>query len=145
MGCTGELLAVCEGSYIVGHVGDSRTYLFRKGELTQLTKDHSLVQQQVDNGTMTASEARNHSSRHIILRAVGVSEALASDVLKGVAISSDLLLLCSDGLTDMVRDEIIQEILGLQVELSEKVDRLIRRANSAGGHDNITAVLCEVL
>jgi protein phosphatase len=145
MGCTGELLAVCEELYIVGHVGDSRTYLFRKGELTQLTKDHTLVQQQVDNGAMTASEARNHSSRHIILTAVGVSEELALDVLRGVAISGDLLLLCSDGLTDMLHDEIIQEIVGLRVELSEKVDCLIQRANSAGGYDNITVVLCEVL
>lgn len=144
MGCTGELVAFYNESYILGHVGDSRSYLLRREELMQLTKDHTVVQQQVDDGVITASEGRNHPSRHIILRAVGVSEKLALDIVKGKVISGDLLLLCSDGLTDMLDDGIIQTILDLDIELSEKIDHLVERAKLSGGSDNITVVLCEV-
>jgi serine/threonine protein phosphatase PrpC len=144
MGCTGELVAFYDESYILGHVGDSRAYLLRREELKQLTKDHSVVQQQVDAGMMTASEGRNHPSRHMILRAVGVSEELAPDIVRGKVISGDLLLLCSDGLTDMLEDRMIQTILDLDIELSEKADHLVERAKLSGGLDNITAVLCEV-
>lgn len=145
MGCTGELVAFYDQSYILGHVGDSRTYLLRKEELTQLTKDHTVVQQQVDDGMITASESRNHPSRHIILRAVGVSEDLALDIVRGKAIPGDLLLLCSDGLTDMLDDGIIRTILALDIELSEKADHLVEKAKLSGGSDNITVVLCKVV
>ncbi|MBP1712160.1 MAG: protein serine/threonine phosphatase [Deltaproteobacteria bacterium] len=83
MGCTAELLAFSGEDYLVGHVGDSRTYLFRDGDLKQLTRDHSLVQDQLDRGLITVEEAKNHALRNVILRAVGVEEALAVDFIRG--------------------------------------------------------------
>jgi len=144
MGCTADLVALCPPGYVLGHVGDSRTYLLRKGELRQLTRDHSLVQEQIEEGLITPEEARKHSLRNVILRAVGVDETLAVDLLRGRGQSGDLLLLCSDGLTGMVEDGDIENLLLRPMSLEQKVDRLIQAANSAGGADNITVVLCEI-
>lgn len=145
MGCTAELIAFSGNSYVVGHVGDSRTYLFREGELRQITKDHSLVQDQVDQGLITHDEARKHSLRNVVLRALGAQPSLALDLVRGVNHPGDIFLLCSDGLTDMVEDYAIREVLVAPGALADKVDRLIESAKSAGGNDNITVVLCQVL
>jgi len=145
MGCTAELLVLFHKSCIVGHVGDSRTYLFRDKELKQISKDHSIVQDQIDQGIISAAEARKHRLRNIILRAVGVEENLAVDVLRGRSLPGDIFLLCSDGLTDMVDDISIQQTLSSNLNLQSKVVKLIELANSAGGHDNVTVVLCEIL
>lgn len=145
MGCTAELITFNEDHFSLGHVGDSRTYLVRGGRLRQLTRDHSLIQEQIDQGLLTPEEARRHSLRHVILRAVGIDETLAVDLVEGRAIRGDLFLLCSDGLTDMVEDLSIQQILLSSLRLDQKVDRLIELANAAGGKDNITVVLCEVM
>jgi PPM family protein phosphatase len=144
MGCTAELLILSNNKFALGHIGDSRTYLYRKGQLKQLTKDHSLVQEQVDQGLITPQEARNHRLRHVILRAVGTAEALAVDFLRGNVFAGDLFVLCSDGLTDMVEDPVITRILAQPVDLEGKAERLIEAAKAAGGHDNITVVLSEV-
>ena len=144
MGCTAELLLLFHKSCIVGHVGDSRTYLLRGGQLKQLSKDHSIVQEQLDQGLITAAAARKHRLRNIILRAVGVEENLAVDVLRGTTLPEDIFLLCSDGLTDMVDDISIQETLSSKLSLQSKVEKLIELANSAGGYDNVTVVLCEI-
>ncbi|MCD6272566.1 MAG: Stp1/IreP family PP2C-type Ser/Thr phosphatase [Deltaproteobacteria bacterium] len=141
MGCTAELLAFSEKGFVIGHVGDSRTYLYRNKELEQLTKDHSLVQEQIDQGLIKPEQAMTHPMRNIILRAVGVKEGVAPDILKGENKSGDLFLLCSDGLTDMVADAAILEVLSLPGTLSHKTDKLIESAKSAGGNDNITVVL----
>jgi PPM family protein phosphatase len=145
MGCTAELLIILNNQFTLGHVGDSRTYLYRKGQLKQLTRDHSLVQDQVDQGLITPLEARTHRLRHVILRAVGTTETLAVDVVRGNALFGDLFLLSSDGLTDMVEDQTILEVLALPIDISEKVERLIDLAKAAGGHDNITVILSEVV
>jgi len=145
MGCTAELIAFFNQSYVVGHVGDSRTYLFREGQLKQLTRDHSLIQDQIDQGLISRSEARRHSLRNIILRSVGVNERLAVDLIRAKSLPVDLFLLCSDGLTDMVDDASIQEVLVAPLGLEQKVEKLIELAKSAGSYDNITAVLCQVL
>jgi len=145
MGCTAELLAFFEQNFILGHVGDSRTYVYRLGQLRQLTRDHSLVQDQIDQGLITLAEARKHPLRHIISRAVGVEEKLAVDFIKGKSLPGDIFLLCSDGLSDTVEDSTIQKTLSLPLHLEKKGDKLIELARSSGGHDNITAVLCEVL
>jgi protein phosphatase len=145
MGCTAELLKFHDGMYILGHVGDSRVYLFRKGQLKQISKDHSLVQEQLEQGLITALEAKTHSLRHIILRAVGINDELAVDFMKGRTVSGDIFLLCSDGLSDMIDDPAIQKMLSLSGGLDEKRDALVEAAKSAGGHDNITVVLCEVV
>lgn len=144
MGCTAELIVFHENGYVLGHVGDSRSYLFRQGVLSQVTRDHSLIQEHVDNGVISPSEARNHAFKNVILRAVGVEETLAMDLLRGDHRPGDLLLLCSDGLSDMVDDEGIRDILASPSTLSEKADRLIEMAKIAGGRDNITVVVCEV-
>lgn len=144
MGCTAELLAFRDQTYMLGHVGDSRTYLLRGGRLRQITKDHSLVQEQLDLGLITQAEARTHSMRNVIVRAVGVGETLAVDIIRGRLQRGDLFLLCSDGLTDMVEDDGIYRLLTLPLGLEERVTKLVEAGNAAGGHDNITVALCEV-
>jgi serine/threonine protein phosphatase PrpC len=145
MGCTAELIAFSNGNFVLGHVGDSRTYLFRQNQLRQLTRDHSLIQNQIDQGFITPEQARNHSLKNVILRAVGIEEALAVDLIRGKSHPGDLFLLCTDGLTDMVEDALIQRILSLRLSLAQKVGRLIEEAKFRGGFDNITVLLCEVI
>ena len=145
MGCTAELMAFYDDRYVMGHVGDSRTYLFRDGILRRATRDHSLVQSQLDQGLITEEEARAHSMRHVILNALGIKDTLALDLTRGACRAGDVFLLCSDGLTDMVEDDVIRDILASGANPSSMVDALIERAKSAGGLDNITVVLCLVL
>lgn len=144
MGCTAELIAFQNHEYILGHVGDSRTYLFREGKLRRITKDHSLVQEQLDEGIITPDEAKQHALRHVIVRAVGIGESLAVDFIRGKCLPGDVFLLCSDGLTDMVDDAVVERTLSTCPQLDRCVDSLIESAKTAGGHDNITLVLCEV-
>jgi protein phosphatase len=145
MGCTGEMVVFAGDRYVVGHVGDSRVYLFRGGRLRQVTKDHSFVQEQVDRGLLTSVQARVHPWRHMLLRAIGIHDSLEVDLLSGKAHPEDLFLLCSDGLTDMVGDPLIEERLGSGLSLGEKAERLVRDACDAGGYDNVTVVLGRVL
>ena len=145
MGCTAELLVFAEDSYVLGHVGDSRTYRFRQGHLKQLTRDHSLVEDQVEQGLISEAEARKHRLRNILLRAVGVGEDLSLDVITGRYYAEDLFLLCSDGLTDMVDDEQIVGILLSPSTIAKKTDNLIEVAKESGGKDNITVALVEIV
>lgn len=145
MGCTAEVMAFSSREFIVGHMGDSRTYHYRNGRLVQLTKDHSLVQEQIDQGALTPEQARSHHMRNVILRAVGVRPAPALDTICGTTQRDDLFLLCSDGLTDMVDDQQILDILRGDDALAAKADQLIERANQAGGKDNITVVVAQIL
>lgn len=145
MGCTAELLAFSGTNFVIGHIGDSRTYRLAEDGLRQLTKDHSLVQEQVDMGLITPVEARSHSMRNVISRAVGVEEDLALDIIRGKAIRGDLFLLCSDGLTDMVSDHIIQEVVLSNSSVEDKIAQLIDLAKAAGGLDNITVALVEMV
>ena len=145
MGCTGEMVVFTGEGYVVGHVGDSRIYLFRGGRLRQVTKDHSFVQEQVDQGLLTPGQARVHPYRHMILRAIGIQDPLAVDLISEKAYPDDLFLLCSDGLSEMVGDPLIEERLASDSSLEEKADGLVRNACDAGGHDNVTVVLGLVL
>lgn len=145
MGCTAELLVFFNSGFVVGHVGDSRTYRLKKNRLKQLTKDHSLVQDQLDKGLISQEEARQHAMRNVILRAVGVNDSITIDVIKGKKSKGDLFLLCSDGLTDMVDDSDILGILRDSRPLKNKSDELICLAKAAGGKDNVTVVLAHVL
>ena len=141
MGCTAELMAFSTESFIIGHMGDSRTYLYREGQLRQLTKDHSFVQEQIDQGVISPEEARQHKMRNVILRAVGVRPSVELDTVCGSVLPNDMFLLCSDGLTDMVEDTDISKILNQNGDLSNKAVRLVELAKQAGGKDNITVVL----
>jgi len=143
MGCTGDLLVFSENTYIIGHIGDSRVYLLRDGRLQQLTKDHSLVQLQVDSGALSPEEAKHHPQKNIILRAIGADSSDCCDILSGPVLNHDVFLLCSDGLTDMVDDSVIQDVLASTGSIQYKTKSLIEAAIAAGGRDNVTVVLCE--
>src|SRR5262249_21770346 len=141
MGTTVSLLLVAEGRYLIGQVGDSRVYLFRNGALTQLTKDHSYVQEQVDAGVLTPEQARVHPYSNVITRCVGASESVEPDVFAGEAQPGDMFLVASDGLTGMVEDDRIGEILRAGMPPQRSVEMLVRDANDRGGVDNITAIV----
>lgn len=144
MGCTAELIAFYNNHFVLGHVGDSSTYLLRRGHLRKITRDHSLVQDQIDKGLLSKADAKNRLHRNVILRAVGVHEKLELDLIRGKGVCGDLFLLCSDGLTGMVDDPVIESVLSSRDTLFEKAEQLINLANSAGGNDNITVALCEL-
>ena len=145
----GTTLTACvlvpNGALHLGHIGDSRAYRLRNEFLEQLTTDHTWVQREVDAGRITAGAARTHALSHVITRALGVDENDHPDLLDDIAVPGDLLLLCSDGLTGMLDDGELAEILGSNAPLPDMVDALIRAANARGGVDNITVVLVRVL
>jgi protein phosphatase len=144
MGCTAELLAFSDEGFILGHMGDSRTYRLREGKLEQLTQDHTLVQQQLEDGLISEDQIRHHPLRNIIYRAVGIKPEFSLDLTIGKTAARDLFLLCSDGLTDMIMDDQIQHILCLDNDIQGKVEELIASAKAAGGNDNITVVLAAI-
>ena len=144
MGCTAELMAFSGDRFFLGHMGDSRTYRFKNGQLSQLSLDHSLVQEQVNKGLITPEEARRHPMKNVILRAVGIDENPSLDIVRGILSAGDLFLLCSDGLTDMVEDTGIQAVLASTALLAQKAENLVALAKAAGGNDNITVVLIEI-
>ena len=145
MGSTVSALLLSEHKYLVGHVGDSRIYLVRDGTMSQLTRDHSLVQEQVDAGLLTAEQARRHPQSNVITRCIGMADDIAPDVFDGEARPGDSFLLASDGLTGMVDDRRIQQLLMSRAKPERIVDALIAEANTNGGNDNITAVVVRVL
>ena len=144
MGTTATVMSLLPRRYLIGQVGDSRAYLLRGGVLTQLTKDHSYVQEQVDAGRLTPEDARTHPYANVITRCVGSSEDVVPDLYIGTLEVHDLVLLASDGLTGMIDDEELREILMSELDLEPKVDSLITAANRRGGLDNITTVLVRI-
>ena len=145
MGCTADLIAFCGEQFVIGHVGDSRIYLYRNTDLLQLTKDHTLVQQQIDKGFITTAEAKLHSRRNVLLSALGIDFTLSFDIMRGKSYDNDIFLLCSDGLTSMLEDEALKSVLASRKTLAEKVENLIGLANAAGGKDNITVLVFQVV
>jgi PPM family protein phosphatase len=135
---------VTGGTVLVGHVGDSRAYLLHDGELRQVTVDHSLVEELVREGRLTADEAAVHPQRSIITRALGVDASVEVDVYPVELAPGDRLLLCSDGLTGMVQAETIAATLRREEDPARAAAALIDAANVAGGEDNITAVVVAV-
>ncbi len=128
-----------------GHVGDSRLYWYTKDHLRQLTLDHSYVQLLISQGLLSPEEAAFHPRRNIILRALGLSARPEPEVAPEPILpqSGDLLLLCSDGLTNMVSEADIQRLMTLPLPLQQRADQLIEAANAAGGEDNVTVILVE--
>ncbi|WP_335583025.1 Stp1/IreP family PP2C-type Ser/Thr phosphatase [Comamonas serinivorans] len=145
MGTTLVCLSLAEeGRVIVAHAGDSRAYRLRDGALTQLTRDHSLLQEQVDAGLLTPEQVHVFGYRNFITRALGVEDTVVLDIHDFDVNPGDLYLLCSDGLTDMVDDADIQAVLASSGDLPGKARTLVEWANRNGGRDNVTVLLTEV-
>ncbi len=145
MACTAEVLTFSNNEYIIGHVGDSRTYLVRDGMISLVTKDHSFVQEQLDRGLLTEEEAENHRLRNAIHRAVGFEEQIQVDIIRGRVKDGDIFLMCSDGLSDMVSDEDLLALASAKGDVGRRADALVTAAKMGGGRDNITVVLCQVV
>lgn len=140
----GTTMVTCYCSENIAHIchaGDSRAYLLRDNKLVQLTEDHSAVALMVRQGYITREEAEDHPLKNRITKAVGTMSEIEPDYRACDLQKNDLLLLCTDGLTNMVKEQDIQGILEQESSLEERVMMLIQTANSNGGHDNITAVL----
>ena len=143
MGTTAVCALVRGGKVFLCHAGDSRAYLYRDGRLAQLTHDHSYVQELVDCGTITVEEAEHHPQKNIITKALGVDYRLDSEFTTAPLQKGDILLLCSDGLTNAVPREQLEQLLRTG-RFYDLPDLLIRTANENGGPDNITALLLRV-
>src|SRR5436190_3895550 len=134
--------AMLDGQYVaVGHVGDSRLYLYRNGELERLTRDHSLVEEFVRQGKLTPEQAEKHPQRSVITRALGPEDDVEVDTFRTPAKPGDVYLLCSDGLSGMVSDDVLKSAIAASGSLVEAAGLLVDAANDNGGRDNITAVL----
>lgn len=142
MGTTVVVVLFYDNRLTVAHVGDSRCYRLRDGELEQITRDHSLMQELVDRGFYTPDQARKSHNKNLVTRAVGTEPSVHIDVEEDVVQLDDIYLLCSDGVTDMIEDSLIKEtILKCGADLSRAAAELIREANDHGGKDNISAIL----
>jgi protein phosphatase len=128
---------------VLAHVGDSRAYLLRDGRFVQLTRDHSLLQEQLDAGLLTPEQAKVATHKNLVTRALGVEPNVQVDVQQHMVREGDLFLLCSDGLTDMVDDIEIHAVLSGNNPLHDRAQALLRQANVAGGRDNISALLVQ--
>jgi serine/threonine protein phosphatase PrpC len=141
MGTTLTAVYLDGSELAIAHVGDSRAYLLRDSELNRLTHDHSLVEELMRRGKLTPEQAAEHPQRSIITRALGIEPDVEVDTWTYPARAGDVVLLCSDGLTSMIDEALIAEVLGSETDLDRAGERLIREANQAGGRDNITVVL----
>ena len=146
MGTTLTTLVVCDdGTFRLGHIGDSRAYVLRHGELLQVTRDHTWVQREVDAGRLNPRAAVRHRLAHVLTRALGADSADEPDLFAGTLLPGDLVLLATDGLTGLVPDKLLRRILVRPLPLADLVAELIFTANRRGGRDTITAVLVRVL
>lgn len=146
MGTTVVVLLFYDNRITVAHVGDSRLYRLRDTLLEQLTRDHTLLQELVDRGFYTRKEARESLNRNLVTRAVGVNPTVEIDLLEDIALQHDLYLLCSDGLTDMISDDLIEDIqLNYKHDLEKMNQELIKQAKDHGGKDNVSVMLAQVL
>ncbi|HYH27872.1 MAG TPA: Stp1/IreP family PP2C-type Ser/Thr phosphatase [Actinomycetota bacterium] len=145
MGTTITALAAGTGRFYLAHVGDSRAYLLRDGELRPLTEDHTLVRKMVKEGRLTVEEAEVHPQRSVLTRALGIEDEIEVDQATVEIAQGDRILICSDGLTGMVDEETIREILEGGSDPDRASARLVEAANEAGGQDNITVVVVDVV
>lgn len=143
MGTTLVVAVFQDAKVLLGHIGDSRCYRMRGGEMVQLTKDHSLLQEQIDAGLLTVEQAATSSHKNLVTRALGVEDAVMFELNEHAVESGDLYLMCSDGLSDMANDAEIETVLGSQTSMAQKADRLIALANELGGRDNISVLLVQ--
>jgi serine/threonine protein phosphatase PrpC len=143
MGTTSTVAALMDKTLFVGQVGDSRAYVLRSGELKQVTKDQSLVNQLIEAGQLTEDEAEAFEHSNIILQALGTTEQVSVDLTFLELRRGDRLLLCSDGLSGLVHGDVIREVMTEYRDLNACCERLIELAKAGGGHDNVTVLLCD--
>lgn len=144
MGCTIDAIFFKSGRFYIGHVGDSRVYRIRQGQISQLTEDHSLLNDYRRMREMSGDEVENFPHKNVVVRALGLSEQVFVDVLFDEYVQGDLYLLCSDGLSGMLTDPQILGIVGRFESLDTASTQLINAANEAGGNDNISVILARV-
>ncbi|MBP6404176.1 MAG: Stp1/IreP family PP2C-type Ser/Thr phosphatase [Proteobacteria bacterium] len=143
MGTTLVLGVFQDTRLMLGHIGDSRCYRLRDGEFVQITKDHSLLQEQMDAGLITPEQAATSTNKNLVTRALGVEDAVLLEVNEHRVEPGDVYLMCSDGLSDMVDNDNIAQLLATDVPLEQKVVQLIDAANANGGRDNISVLLAQ--
>jgi protein phosphatase len=145
MGTTLVVGVFREDVLVLGHIGDSRCYRLRAGKLEQISRDHSLLQEQIDAGLVTLEQAQHSNIKNLVTRALGVEEIVLLEVNEYPVEVGDFYLMCSDGLSDMVQDAAIAKILNAEGGLEQKVQMLVDAANDNGGRDNISVLMVEVL
>lgn len=138
MGTTVTLAYVTDKNIFIGHAGDSRAYVLKNDILSQITNDHSLVEELIRNGSISKEEARHHPQRNIITRAVGTSNEIETDLIVRPKNKDEILLLCTDGLTNMLDDDEIKDTLIINKDIQKACEELIKLSNDKGGFDNIT-------
>ena len=145
----GTTLVAClfyDNFLTVGHIGDSRLYRLRNDALEQITRDHSLLQEQIDSGLITKEDARSSHNKNLVTRALGIDPEVDAEIHSYEVLEGDLYLLCSDGLNDMIEDEEIQmTLIALRSNLDLTAQQLVQAANDAGGRDNISVMLIKVV
>jgi protein phosphatase len=144
MGTTVVGALFLDDKVVVGHVGDSRFYRVRNGEITQLTEDHSLINDYIKMKRMTAEEAAQWPHKNVIVRALGIKETVAVDVYSEPLRVGDCYVMCSDGLSGMIGDRHIADLVEHERDLDRTCERLVGAANGAGGKDNITVILARI-
>jgi serine/threonine protein phosphatase PrpC len=146
MGTTVVVLLFYDNRFTVAHVGDSRLYRLRDSVLEQITRDHSLMQELIDRGFYTPEQARKSLNKNLVTRAIGIEESVQIDIQEDVTQTGDIYFLCSDGVTDMIEDELIDEILKANSnDLEKAASEIIRASNEHGGKDNISAIMARPL
>lgn len=143
MGTTLAVLKLMDDEAVIAHVGDSRIYHWREGEIQRVTRDHSLVEELIINGGITSEQARSHPQRHILTRALGSLESPEITIEKIATAPGDRFLLCSDGLTGVIDDEALKDVIGSRDDLQALAEYMVDLANERGGPDNISVILVE--
>ncbi|MBR6253765.1 MAG: Stp1/IreP family PP2C-type Ser/Thr phosphatase [Clostridia bacterium] len=142
MGTTLIVVLIYRGRMYIGHVGDSRVYRIRQNVFRQITKDHSYVQTLVKEGSITLEEAKVHPQKNILIKAIGAEEKISPDIITKGFVKGDIILICSDGLTNMIDDKYIYEIIMKNVfDIGVACNKLIEAANDNGGLDNVSAII----
>ena len=141
MGTTLEVCLIYNNKVFIGHVGDSRIYRIRKQFMRKLTRDHSYVEDLVQDGTITKEQAANHPKKNMLTKALGCNAFVEPDKMVKGFLKDDILLICSDGLTNMLTENEIYQIITEDVTVC--AEKLVQKANDSGGYDNITAIIIQ--
>ena len=141
MGTTLIIAALVHGKLFIGHVGDSRAYIIRDSVISRITTDHSYIEELIKNGTLTREEADTHPQKHIITRALGCSDKIVADSYTRDVLNNDIYILCTDGLTNMLSENEIKQIVEQNEEPDKASHQLVEMANAKGGVDNITVIV----